>query len=454
MSTPTSHSDASAIERAEASTHSAEGHDASAAQQARSASAQESTDTAINLADPAFLADPLADYARARELGSVVRAQFLDGTPAWLVTRHEQVRTVLGDRRFANASTSVPGIDRNVRAELMAKLGMAKEYIPYLAESILDADPPDHTRLRKLVSRAFTVRRIGELRPRVEEISAALLAALPEHAENGTVEFLEHYAYPLPITVISELVGVPEEDRPLWKSWSDRMVQIEEPGAMAGAVREMVEHIKAMIAERRAKPSEDLLDALIQVRDEEGDRLTETELVTMVLTLVLAGYITTTHLIGNGTVALLTHPDQLAVLRGDPGQLPAAVHELMRWCGPVLAARPRFATEDVELDGAQIRTGEMVMTALVSANHDPRYFADPEHFDITRRPPKPGEEHVGFGQGAHYCLGAALARQEGEVAFGQLFDRFPQLSLAVPEEDLEWKLLPNMRNLVRLPLRL
>ncbi|MBB4931124.1 hypothetical protein F4561_001944 [Lipingzhangella halophila] len=411
-------------------------------------------DTVIDLADPAFLAAPDAGYDRARELGSVVRARFVDGTPVWLVTQHEAVRTVLGDRRFANASTSVPGIDRNFRADLMAKLGVPEEYVVYLTETLLDLDPPDHTRLRKLVTRAFTARRIAELRPRVAEISAGLLAALPDRAEDGAVDLVEHYAYPLPITVISELVGVPDEDRPLWKGWSDRLVQVEDPGAMAGAAREMVEHIKAMIAERRSRPSDDLLDALVRVRDEDDDRLTETELITMVLILVIAGYITTAHLIGNGALALLTHPDQLAVLRDDPAQVPAAVHELMRWCGPVMAARPRFATEDVELDGVRIATGDMVMPALTSANHDPHHFAAPERLDITRRPPKPGEEHVGFGQGAHYCLGAALARQEGEVAFGQLFDRYPHAALAVPADELEWKPLPNIRHLLRLPLRL
>ncbi|MDA8372164.1 MAG: cytochrome P450 [Nocardiopsaceae bacterium] len=406
------------------------------------------------LADPGLLADPYTGFGRIREQGPVVRGSMLDGSPFWIVTRREDVRTVLNDPRFANSSLSVPGREHDERAAMLEQLGLPKAYVPYMVQSVLDSDPPDHTRLRKLVSRAFTVRRVNELRPRVEQITDGLLTALPEKAEGGVVDLIEHFAYPLPITIICELVGVPEEDRPLWREWSDALTRIDDIDRMGGAVRDMVEHIRHMLDQRRAAPSDDLLDALIRVRDDEGDRLSETELITMVLTLVIAGHETTAHLIGNGTAALLTHPGQLALIREDPQLLPAAVHELMRWCGPVLVTRPRYATEDVTVADTLIRQGDTVEAVLVSANRDPRYFPDPDRLDITRRPEGRGEQHIGFGHGAHYCLGAALARQEGEVAFGRLFDRYPGLALAVPEEELEWLPRPGLRRLVRLPVRL
>ncbi|ASU83048.1 cytochrome P450 [Nocardiopsis gilva YIM 90087] len=403
--------------------------------------------------DPEFVRDPYGAWARVREQGPVVKGRFVDGSTIWFITRHEEVRSVLNDPRFANNSTSVPGVEENERVAIMRHFGIPEEYIPYIADSILDSDGADHTRLRKLVSRAFTVRRVNELRPRVEEITDRLLDELPDTAENGVVDLIEHFTYPLPITVISEMVGVPEEDRPLWRKWSHGLISME-PEAMGNAMRDMVDHINQMIEQRRSAPSDDLIDAMIQVQDEDGTKLSDVELATMILTLVIAGHETTAHLLGNGTVALLTHPDQLELLREDESRLPAAVHELMRWCGPVLATRPRFATEDVMVGETLIRQGERVQAMLVAANHDPRYFDSPERLDITRRPVTRGEQHVGFSHGAHYCLGAALARQEGEVAFGKLFRRYPELSLAVPEDELEWEQSPGMRRLARLPVRL
>ncbi|QBI53279.1 cytochrome P450 family protein [Streptomonospora litoralis] len=415
-------------------------------------------DTGADTVDPLdrdLLLDPYTGFGRIREQAPVARARNFDGSRIWLVTRHDDVRAVLDDPRFANDPTSVPGIDTDKRAEMLVQLGLPREYVRYLADSILDTDRPDHTRLRKLVSRTFTVRRVHELLPRVEEITAELLDTLPEHADSdGVVDLLEHFAYPLPITVICEMVGVPEEDRPLWRQWGNDLVRMESPEEMSEATVAMVEHIRALIAERRENPAGHLLDALIGVRDEDGDRLSEAELITMVLTLVIAGHETTAHLIGNGTAALLTHPDQLAQLRSDPGLAPRAVHELMRWCGPILVTRPRWATEDIALADTVIPRGESVQPILTSANRDPRRFDDPARLDITRAYDTRGEQHTGFGHGLHYCLGAALARQEGEVAFTRLFERYPGLALAVHEQDLEWMPRPGMRRLIKLPLRL
>ncbi|GAA3097378.1 cytochrome P450 [Pseudonocardia yunnanensis] len=400
-----------------------------------------------NIMDPALIADPYGGYNRLREEAPVLRGRTPDGSPAWYVTRQEDVRTVLGDPRFVNNATSVPGVKvDSVRDKMFEMVGIPPEYARFLKDTILDSDGERHTRLRKLVSRAFTVRRVNDLRPRVEEITARLLDKFVE-----PVDFMADFAYPLPITVICELVGVPEADRPSWREWGAALTTMR-PDVVGVAVRDMVTHVQDLIARRRAEPADDLLTALVHVRDEEGDRLSEDELVTMVLTLVMAGHETTAHLLGNGLVALLEHPDQLALLRSDPSLWPGAVHELMRWCSPVQVTRIRYATQDLEMGGVTIRAGDPVQAVLVSANHDPREYTDPERLDVTRRPAGRGEGHVGFGHGFHYCLGAALARQEGEVALRAVVERFP--NLAPTSSEHEWVQAPGMRRLARLPLHL
>ncbi|MCO1658172.1 cytochrome P450 family protein [Pseudonocardia humida] len=403
------------------------------------------TATGPNILDPALIADPYGGYGALREEAPVLRGQAPDGSPAWYVTRQDEVRAVLSDPRFVNDPDSVPGETTDVRRRLMASIGLSDELTGYITDSILDRDGAEHTRLRKLVSRAFTVRRVAELRPRVEAIAADLLDRLPERAD-----LMAGYAYPLPITVICELVGVGEGDRHRWREWATQLFSMDRKN-FPTAIRDMVAHCKDLIAARRADPRDDLLTGLIQAREDDGDQLSETEMVTMVLTLVLAGHETTAHLVGNGVQALLTHPDQLRLLRERPELWPGAVHELMRWTGPVLVTRIRYAREDVELGGARIAAGDAVQTILVSANRDPRAYDDPDRFDVTRRPAGRGEGHVGFGHGAHYCLGAALARQEGEIALRALFDRFPDLALDSAEP--EWEPMPSMRRLARLPVR-
>jgi cytochrome P450 len=403
-----------------------------------------------DIMDPALIADPVGGYGRLREQASAVRGRTPDGSPAWFVTRQADVRTVLSDPRFVNSARSVPGVQvDSVRDKLVEMVGIPADLAHYFTDSILDHDGEDHSRLRKLVSRAFTVRRVSALRPRVEEITAGLLDRISGLSE--PVDLVAEYAYPLPITVICELVGVAEEDRAAWHRWSSAFMQMQRE-TMPAAAREMIDHVHELIERRRVEPADDLLTALVHVQEEDGDRLSLDELVTMVITLVIAGHETTAHLLGNATFALLTHPDQLERLRSDPGLWPGAVHELMRFCGPVQIARMRYAAEDVELGGVTIRRGEVVQPVLVSANHDPREYADVERLDVTRRPAGRGEGHVGFGHGFHYCLGAALARQEGEVALRALVERFPGLALASDEP--EWVAVPGMRRLARLPVRL
>lgn len=409
----------------------------------------------VDLTATEFVTDPYTAYGRIREEAPVLRGTFYGGAPIWIVTRYDDVRAVLGDgTRFVNDPASVPGNGTNdVRRVAMERIGIPPDLMHYLTDSIISADGAHHTRLRKLVSRAFTVRRVAQLRPRVEELTAGLLDRLAALGAGGRpVDLVEEFAYPLPITVICELVGIPEADRASWHVWSRDLATMDRD-RIPTALRDMVGNIIGLIAHRRAEPADDLLTALVRAHDEDGDRLSDSELVTMVLSLVIAGHETTAHLISNAVVALLTRPDQLAALRADPGLWPNAVAELLRRIGPVQFASTRYALADTELGGAQIRAGDGVQPALVAANSDPREFTDPERLDVARRTAERGEGHVGFGYGPHYCLGAALARQEGEVALRALVERFPDLALAVDPAELVWQPVPGMRRLETVPIR-
>jgi cytochrome P450 len=375
------------------------------------------------------------------------------GSPLWIITRHDDVSAVLADRRFVVNSRSLPG-GTDFYIEMLAKMGISEDFAPYIAGNLVHIDPPDHTRLRKLVSRAFSVRRISALRPRVEAISNELLDVLPGHANGGIVDLVEHFAYPLPITVICELMGVPTEDRPKWRTWS-RDCGSMDPQRMNTMLADLSAYVRELAERRRTEPADDLITGLIQAHDQDSDRLSDTELITMVLTLVIAGHETTAHVIGNGIAALLTHPDQLALLCDDPTLMPGAVQELLRWCGgPSDTAMLRFATEDMTVGDTLIRQGDRVQTVLSTANRDPRRYVRPEFLDVTRRPDTIGVPHLTYSHGAHYCLGASLANQEAEVAFTTIFDRYPNLTLAVSPEHLEWKPLPLTRQLARLPVTL
>ncbi|WP_017598721.1 cytochrome P450 family protein [Nocardiopsis lucentensis] len=391
----------------------------------------------INLMDPIWSSDPRALVDRVTAAGGSAPALFADGFEVTLFTDDEDVRTILSDRRFVvNPDNVRQGAGTRTKAEIFEAMGVTPDLAAYMTENILAMDGSDHTRLRKLVSRSFTVRRVNELRPRVQRITDDLLSRLPDHAENGAVDLLEHFAYPLPITVICDLVGVPEEDRPLWREWSSTLQGFDptRPELMNSVLGEMIDHLKGMIEQRRRAPHDDLLDALIRERDEDGAKLSEAELIAMVFTLVIAGHETTAHLLTNGTHALLTHRDQWDMLRADPDLLPSAVHEMLRWCGIALITQVRYAAEDVRLGSGRLAAGDRAVAVIMGANRDPNVHPDPHRFDITRHHGKPGEAHVGFGHGIHYCLGAALARQEGQVAFGSLLRTYPDLALVPGRE--------------------
>ncbi|MFL1379270.1 cytochrome P450 family protein [Nocardiopsis protaetiae] len=390
-----------------------------------------STPTLFELTAPPPDLDHFALLERIRAAGAQARAA-IGGMEVRLVVDDADAREILSDRRFVVDPVNLPG-ERTVptRPELLMGLGMTPDLVTHVTEGLLDKDGVDHVRLRKLVTRTFTVRRVEALRPRIRALAEELIADLPAHAENGSVDLLDHFAYPLPIAVICELLGVPERDRAPWREWGHSITSFDftRMDEVNRTVAAIVAASRDLIALHRDGEYDDLLGDLVRVSDEDGDRLSEEELVTMIITLVIAGHETTANLVANGAHALLTHPDQLAELRRDPELMPSAVHEMLRWCGPVFQTRPRFATEDVELSTTTIPAGSPVIAMAAGANRDPAAHPAPERFDITRHRGLPGEAHMAFGHGLHYCLGAALARAEGHEAFTALLAAFPGLAL-------------------------
>lgn len=404
----------------------------------------------VDLFSPDLVADPFAGHARMREQAPVLTGSMMGGPPMWLVTRYDDVRRVLTDPLFLNNPASVPG--SGSRFTVMKKLDIPSDVVDYLSGKLIEIDGADHLRLRRLVSRAFTARRVARLRPRVEEVTATLLDAMAEAGRDGApVDLMAAFCFPLPATVICELVGIDEADRADWYGWGRvLMAPLEHVEKLPTVFRQCADHMFDVIARRRAEPRDDLITALVQAQEDDGDRLTDREMVKLVFALVLAGHETTMNLIGNSVLALLENPDQLALLREDPSRWPQAVLELMR-LGPTQFGNPRYPAEDVELGGVRIPAGAPVLPLILSANTDPRQFDAPERMDIGR---ETGTGHLGFGQGAHYCLGAPLALQEAEVALHALFTRFPDLSLAVPREEIPWVLRTGFTAVAELPLRL
>ncbi|WP_157872197.1 cytochrome P450 family protein, partial [Streptomyces silaceus] len=358
-----------------------------------------------NLLDPAIMADLRGEFGRLRDQSSVWRGWAMDGTPAWYVTGAAEVRTVLSDPRFATRRAPEPGTEDPLIRNLTA-LGIPEDLMVYVTGMLINFSGAEHARLRKLVSYAFTARRVTGLRPRIEEIVDQLLDGIDAAAGGPEpVDLIETFAYPVPIAVICELVGVPESDRPAWREWGDALVSMT-PDRTPDALRSMVEQVKDLVKRRRASPADDLITALLKAQAEDGDRLRDEELVTLVINIVFAGHETTAHQLGNSMAALLTHPDQLALLRAEPERWPGAVHELIRLWTPFPISPLRYTLEDVELGGFTLAAGEAVQPVLISANTDPQVHTDPDRFDVLRRDGERGGANLGFGHGIHYCLGA------------------------------------------------
>jgi cytochrome P450 len=385
---------------------------------------------------------PYAHYARLREHDPVHRSRAIRG---WFLFRHADCRAVLRDARFSADDRNYAGYATQRAWEIAD--GLADPNLPD-EPPMLRRDPPDHTRLRRLVSKAFTARAIERLRGRVEELTDELLGTL---ARRGTFDLIRDFAMPLPVTIIAEMLGIPARDFETFKRWSDHLVGFLDPLASPGpaALRTTVEEFAAYMArlgeDRRREPTDDLLTALVQA-EEQGDRLSPQELQGTLALLLAAGNETTTNLIGNAVLALLRHPDQLARLREEPGLGERAIEELLRWDSPVQLTM-RIPTEPVDFAGVRFEPHQAVVTVLGAANHDPEAFARPDVLDLARV----ANEHVSLGHGIHFCLGAQLARLEGQVALGELARRFPDLRLVT--EHPRWRRLTFLRGVEALAVR-
>jgi cytochrome P450 PksS len=370
--------------------------------------------------------DVLPLYARMRQEAPVAR--LLSPTqrvPLWVVSRYKDTVELLRDPRFTK--------DRYKLSEAARLRYFRLSETAQLDKHMLNADPPAHTRLRSLVAQAFTARRVEDLRPRITAITQRLLDALPAQ---GSVDLLDVFAFPLPVTVIAELLGVPAEDQDRFRVWTFTL--LNPSGSDLEPIRrtavEFQQYLQGILARRRAEPRDDLISALLAA-EEQGDRLSPVELASMVFLLMVAGHETTVNVIANGVWALLRHPEQLERLRANPGLIEPAIEEILRYCGPVRHSTSRFALQDTEFRGQIIPAGEMIMAAVLSANHDPEQFEAPERFDLTRTP----NRHIAFGSGSHFCIGASLARLEAAIALPLLLERLPRLRFAQEPSALRWR---------------
>jgi cytochrome P450 len=373
--------------------------------------------------------DPFPIYEDVRRLGAVHAVTLADGHDAWLVTRYDEAKVALNDPRFSKDMLAALALSPDVVAEGLPG--------PALARHMVNVDPPDHTRLRRLVSAAFSVRRVENMRPKIQRMVDDLLDGIEAQDPDGPVDLVAAFAFPLPFTVICELLGVPEDDRDEFGRQLTTLLSPystpEEYDRAKAASDAVVGMLDALVETKQAEPADDLVTALIEARDGE-ERLTHQELLSSIFQLVVAGHDTTTSLIGNSVVALLTHPDQLAAVRADPARIGDAVEELLRFDPPVPHSTFRYAVEEAELGGTTIPAGGQVIVSLASANRDAAHYPNADRLDVGRS----DERHLAFGHGIHFCLGAALARMEGQVALGSLLARFPDLALAVDPGDLHW----------------
>jgi cytochrome P450 PksS len=395
-----------------------------------------------DIASQNTLRDPIAFYAQLRERGPLSALTF-GAMKVWIIaTTYDETAELLKDPRLVkDMYNALP----KGAAQPLQQYG---DTMRLLTQNMLGADPPDHTRLRGLVSKAFTPRMIDQLRPRIQEITTELLDAVQGQ---GKMDIVADFAYPLPMTVISEMLGISLEDRAQFRIWTQELLNaFVTPGQEAKAMEigdTFINFIRTLVVAKREHPADDLISSLLRV-EEQGDRLSEDELVSMVWLLIVAGHETTVNLLSNGVLALLQHPEQMQLLQQNPALVSSTVEELLRYTGPVLFAGARWAGEDISIHGQTIRKGEMVRISSIAADTDPRQFADPEKLDITRQ----ANKHLAFGRGIHVCLGAPLARLEGQIAIGTLFQRLPNLRLACEPAQLTWNPIPNLRGLQSLPV--
>ncbi|WP_274559368.1 cytochrome P450 family protein [Streptomyces spiramyceticus] len=393
-----------------------------------------------------FATDPYPAYAWLREHSPVHRTTLPSGVDAWLVTRYGDARQALADQRLSKDPAHHAG-----SAHAKRRTGIPGERKAELMTHLLNIDPPDHTRLRRLVSKAFTPRTVAEFAPRVQELTDQLIDGF---AQKGSADLIHEFAFPLPIYAICDLLGVPREDQDDFRDWAGMMIRHGggPRGGVARSVKKMRNYLAELIHRKREEPGDDLISGLIRASDH-GEHLTENEAAAMAFILLFAGFETTVNLIGNGVYALLRNPEQRerlqrALAEGDTQLLATGVEELLRYDGPVELATWRYATEPLTLGGQDIAAGDPVLVVLAAADRDPERFRDPDMLDLSRR----DNPHLGYGHGIHYCLGAPLARLEGQAAIATLLRRLPDLRLAVEHDDLRWRGGLIMRGLRTLPV--
>jgi cytochrome P450 PksS len=396
----------------------------------------------VDIASPRFKADPYPFFTRLRAEAPVHRVWLSAGLHAYLVTRYDDVMTVLKDERFGKDKT------RALTPEQLKKQPWLPAVFRPLTRNMLDLDPPDHTRLRALVQKAFTPGLVEGLRGRIQELADGLLDAV---IARGRMDLVRDYALPIPTTIIAEMLGIPSTDRHRFQRWSRALLSASfSPWSVLWTIPSVLAflgYIRKQVRAYQSAPGAGLLGALVAA-EEAGDALSEDELLAMVVLLLIAGHETTVHLIGNSVLALLAHPDQAARLRDDPALLRSAIEEFLRYDGPLMTSTERYTREDVTIAGTTIPHGSMVFPVLASANRDERQFARPDELDLAREP----NRHLAFGLGPHYCLGAPLARLEGQIAIGTLLRRLPSLSLALPRKKLRWRRGIALRGLEALPV--
>jgi cytochrome P450 len=390
----------------------------------------------VNIASSEFKSNPFPFYARLRSEAPVYRAILPDKRNAWLITRYQDVLVLLKDDCF--------GKDKiNARTP---------PWLPSMFEpllrNMLDLDPPDHTRLRGLVQKVFMPRLIENLRQRLQNLADELLNRVQARRR---MDLIHDYALQIPTTIIAEMLGVPVKDRLKFHRWSNAAITSTSSRwgvlmALPHAVA-FLRYIRMLVKARRANPEDDLVTALVRA-EEAGDRLGEDELLAMIFLLLVAGHETTVNLIGNGMLALLENPDQSNRLRDNPALIKSAVEELLRYNGPLETATERYPREDTAVAGITIPRGELVLAVLASANRDERQFEHADRLDLSREP----NPHIAFGYGVHYCLGAPLARLEGQIAIATLLRRMPDLKLAIPPNRLRWRRGLVLRGLEALPV--
>jgi cytochrome P450 len=394
-----------------------------------------------------IMQDPYGILGQLRKQGPVREVIWAHGAKVWLVTRYEEIRALVNDPRISKDGRRINELfalhsGMPVQEDETPSVGFDED----LSTHMLNSDPPRHTRLRALVSKAFTLRQVERLRPRVEEVADKLLDAMTGKSD---VELISAFAVRLPITIICDLFGIPESDREQFRLWGTKLVGAgQDPAEVADAGDKMVAYVSGLVDAKRANPDDDMISALVRVRDDDGDRLSQGELVSMIFFLAVAGHITTIYSLGNAVYNLLTHTSELAKLRADPSLMPAAVDELMRYDAAAQVGTFRFTTADIPVGDVIIPAGQLLLLGWSSANRDSTHFPDADRLDVNRHP----MGSMSFGHGIHHCIGVPLAKMQIEIALTKLITRYPDLRLVVGRDQLRWEDSALLRGLVTLPV--